>query len=122
MLLLEHLKTHLKLDLADTSEDALLNLYLDSAISTFEVESKKRFPEPGEPTVAVTTNGVTSAVFVDPTVLSAKEQQIARQWLLFTLGHWYENKQTVVVDVRAIAVEIPATARLLMNLVREPTI
>ena len=43
-----------------------------------------------------------------------------RAWVLLTLGHWYENRQSVAVGLNVS--EVPHTARQLMNLIREPSL
>ena len=127
MLTLATLKAHLKLLPADTSEDTLLTGYLAAALGTFKVLSKRRWPGSSELTLTSTDNTTTPPTvtvlgYVDPAVLSADEQAIADQWQLLAIGHWYENRQAVVVDTRAVAVEVPQTCDMLMNLVREPTL
>ncbi len=128
MLTLPDLKAHLKLDPAATDEDALLTGYLTAALGVFKTQSKRRWPVEGEPALVRVLDPTAEppttefVAYVDQAVLNADDQAIADQWLRFTLGHWYENKQTVVADVRAVAVEVPHTAQLLMNLLREPTL
>jgi hypothetical protein len=53
-------------------------------------------------------------------VLSPDEQAMADQYILLTLGHWYENRGTVAVGLNVT--EVPFTAQLLMNSLREPTL
>jgi hypothetical protein len=128
-LTLATVKVHLKLDPADTSEDALLSGYLRAAIGTFRTHSKRRWPETNEPvdTLVVTDNStvpatVTTTVlgYTDPAVLNADEQAAAESWLLLTLGHLYENRQSVVVGLNLT--ELPLASKFLMNMLREPTI
>jgi hypothetical protein len=126
MLDLNLVKTHLKLDLAATDEDALLSGYLAAAEGTFLTVSKRRWPEVGEPALAKASDPATvppTLVFVrylDPAALSPGEQAMAVQYILLTVGHWYENRQTVIVGVNVT--EVPATAQMLMNILREPTL
>ena len=126
MLTLAQVKTHLKLDLAATDEDALLSGYLAAALGQFRTESKRRWPEVGEPVLAKASDPAAvppTLVFVryiDPAVLSPDEQAMADQYQLLTVGHWYENRQTVVVGLNVS--EVPATAKMLMNILREPTL
>ena len=126
MLTLDQAKAHLKLDPADTGEDGLLTGYLNAVLATFRRHSKRRWPAEGEPVVMAVVDPLAEpvtyrfAAFVDPAVLSEDEQQIARQWLLLTLGHWYENRATVTVGVHLA--EVPHTAQMLMNLIRTPTL
>lgn len=126
MLTLDLVKTHLKLALDDTTEDALLTAYLTAATGTFLTLSKRRWPEVGEPALAKasdpTTNPTTLVFvsYVSPVVLSPNEQAMADQYILLTVGHLYENRQTVVVGLNVT--EVPATAKALMNLLREPTL
>jgi len=128
MLTLDLVKAHLKLDPADTSEDGLLTAYLAATVGTFRTESKRRWPVVGEPALATasepttTPPGLTFARYVDPAVLNPDEQAMADQYILLMLGHWYENRQEVVADVRAVAVQVPMAAQYLMNLLREPTL
>jgi hypothetical protein len=110
------LKQHLRLSAADTSEDALLGIYQLAAEGAFVVESKRRWPKDGESTDADT------GAYVDEVVLNADEQAIGLSWLLLTAAHLYENRQNVVTDTRTVAVEVPLTARSLMNLIRVPTL
>lgn len=126
MLTLAQLKAHLKLDAADPAEDALLGDYLATALAAFFAESKRRRAVVGEPAVVRVTDPtaappVTEFVrYVDPAVLSPAEELIAGQWLRLTLGHWYENRQSVAVGLNVA--EVPLTAQKLMNLLREPTL
>lgn len=122
------LKTHLKLLPADTSEDTLLAVYQAAALGAFKVLSKRRWPADGEPFLSKVVDAdaipPTTAflAWVDPAVLTIEEQAIAEQWQLLAIGHWYENRQSVVVDTRAAAIEVPQTCDMLMSLVREPTL
>jgi hypothetical protein len=126
MLTLDQVKTHLKLDPTATDEDALLTGYLAAALGTFLTLSKRRWPEVGEPTLAKASDPATNPptlVFIryaDYTVLSPNEQAMADQYILLTLGHWYENRGTVTVGINVT--EVPQTAQMLMNLLREPTL
>ncbi|MGI4736323.1 MAG: head-tail connector protein [Janthinobacterium lividum] len=120
MLTLAQVKTHLKLDAAEGPEDDLLRLYLSTAVATFEHTSKKRFPEPDEPTAPVQVGAATVAAIARPAVLTGREQLLGVQWLLLTLGHWYENRGTVAVGLNVT--EVPHTAGMLMNILREPTL
>jgi len=126
MLTLDQAKAHLKLDPAATDEDALLTGYLNAALATFRQHSKRRWPAEGEPAVMAVVAPLAEPLtyrlvaFVDPAVLSEDEQVIAQQWLLLTLGHWYENRATVTVGVNLV--EVPHTAQMLMNLLRTPTL
>lgn len=125
-LTLATLKVHLKLDPADTSEDMLLTGYLRAAVGTFRTESKRRWPEANEPVNVVITDpttvpptGVVTG-YTDHRVLTADEQAMAESWLLLTLGHLYENRQSVAVGLNLT--ELPLGCKYLMNLLREPTI
>ena len=126
MLTLALVKTHLKLDLTATDEDALLGGYLAAARGMFRTESKRRWPAVGEPALAVASDPATNpptlvfSNYVDPAVLSPDEQAMADQYVLLTVGNWYENRQTVVVGLNVS--EVPATAKMLMNNLREPTL
>ena len=126
MLTLDLVKTHLKLAIDDPSEDALLTAYLAAATGTFLTLSKRRWPEVGEPALAKASDPTTNpptlvfVSYVNPVVLSPNEQAMADQYLLLTVGHLYENRQTVVVGLNVS--EVPQTAQMLMNLLREPTL
>jgi hypothetical protein len=126
MLDLALVKTHLKLDPAATDEDALLNGYLAAAVGMFLTVSKRRWPEVGEPVLAKASDPTTvppTLVFgryMDPAVLNPGQQAMAVQYILLTVGHWYENRQTVIVGVNVA--EVPQTAQMLMNILREPTL
>ncbi|MGY3091088.1 hypothetical protein ACVWYF_004152 [Hymenobacter sp. UYAg731] len=128
MLTLDQVKAHLRLSAVDTTEDATVGLYLASAQAAFKVESKRRWPEEGEPTITAVIDPAAVPLayrfisFVDPAVLSPDEQAMALQWVLLAIGHWYENRQSVITDVRAVAVKVPETCQKLMNLIRVPTI
>jgi hypothetical protein len=126
MLTLDLLKEHLKLAPDDTTEDALLTAYLAAAVGMFRIESKRRWPKVGEPAFAsakdpeATPPELVFVAYVDRTALSPDEQAIASQYLLLTLGHWYENRGSVSVGVNVT--EVPDTAKALMKLLREPTL
>jgi hypothetical protein len=126
MLTLDLLKEHLKLAPDDTTEDALLKAYLAAAVGMFKVESKRRWPVIGEPALAVAKDPEANPPelvfvrFVDHVALSPDEQAMASQYLLLTLGHWYENRGSVSVGVNVT--EVPDTAKALMKLLREPTL
>ena len=126
MLTLAQVKTHLRLDLAATDEDVLLSGYLAAATGMFRTESKRRWPALGEPALAVASDPATNPPtlafvrYADPAVLSPDEQAMADQYVLLTVGHFYENRQTVVVGLNVT--EVPATAQKLMNILREPTL
>jgi hypothetical protein len=126
MLTLTLLKEHLKLAPDDITEDVLLTAYLAAAVGTFKIESKRRWPEIGEPALAkakapeANPPELVFVAYVERAVLNPDEQAIANQYLLLTLGHWYENRGTVAVGVNVT--EVPQTAQMLMNLLREPTL
>lgn len=123
---LAQVKAHLKLAASASDEDSLLAGYLASAVGAFKVASKRRWPEAGDVVLTVVTDATTVPIttkevgYADPAVLGPDEQPMAYQWLLLTLGHWYENRQTVAVGLNVT--EVPATAQMLMKLLREPTI
>jgi hypothetical protein len=126
MLTLADVKAHLKLDPADISEDALLTGLLAAAVGTFRTISKRRWPVQGEPALATASDPTANPPelafvgYVAPAVLSPDEQAMADQYILLTLGHWYENRGTVAVGLNVT--EVPFTAQLLMNSLREPTL
>jgi hypothetical protein len=126
MLTLDQVKTHLKLTPDDTTEDALLTGYLAAALGTFRITSKRRWPEIGEPALAKASDPATNpptlvfARYIDPTALNPDEQAMADQYILLQLGHWFENRGTVAVGLNLT--EVPHTATMLMNILREPTL
>lgn len=126
MLTLAQAKSYLKLDAAVSPEDALLTDLLAGVLGTFRAESKRRWPATNEPAIMVAVDPLAVPVvflfvrWADPAVLTADEQSVAGQWLRLTLGHWYENRQSVAVGLNVV--EVPHTARMLMNLLREPTL
>lgn len=126
MLTLAQVKTHLKLDPTATDEDVLLTGYLAAAVGTFRVESKRRWPVVGEPALASASDPSTNPPmlvltrYLDPAALSPDEQAMADQYILLSVGHWYENRGTVTVGLNVT--EVPQTAKMLMNLLREPTL
>lgn len=131
MLTLAQAKTYLKLGPPaeePTDEDLEVQTLLAAAVGMFRVESKRRWPDMGDTFVSVLVDPAATPPtskfvgYVNPAVLSPDEQVTAEQWVRFTLGHLYENRQTVVVDTRAAATEVPATAQMLMKLLREPTL
>jgi hypothetical protein len=128
MLDLATVKAHLNLLPAETKDDALVRIYMAVALAAFKAESKRRWPADGEPVLAKVLNASAEPPtmqvlgYVDPAVLSADEQQLADQWQLFCIGHLYENRQEVIADVRAVAVQVPQAGKYLMNLLREPTL
>lgn len=97
-------KAHLKIPVADGSEDDELLAYVAATVGAFEKESKRSFSATGDE------------------ALTEGELAMAVQWLKLMLGHWYENRQAGVVDVRVVAVEVPKACDWLMNLLREPTL
>lgn len=126
MLTLAELKAHLRLLPDDTSEDVDLLDYLASAVGLFRTHSKRRWPEVGEPALTAVIDPDANPLtyrfvrFVDRAVLSPDEQATAKQWLKLTLGHWYENRQTVAVGLNVT--EVPETAKALMKTLRVPTL
>jgi hypothetical protein len=126
MLTLDQVKAHLKLDPTAPDEDVLLTGILAAALGTFRTLSKRRWPDIGEPVLAKASDPTKNppelvfARYIDPAALSPDEQAMADQYILLTVGHWYENRQTVVVGLNLT--EVPQTAQLLMNILREPTI
>jgi hypothetical protein len=126
MLTLDQVKAHLKLDLTATDEDVLLTGILAAALGTFRTLSKRRWPDIGEPVLAKASDPATNppvlvfARYIDPAALSPDEQAMADQYIMLTVGHWYENRGTVAVGLNLT--EVPQTAQMLMNILREPTL
>ena len=126
MLTLAQAKAFLKLDPAVGPEDALLTDLLAGVLATFRVNSKRRWPATNELAITVAVDPLAVPIvyvfvrWADPAVLSTDEQATASQWLRLTLGHWYENRQSVAVGLNVT--EVPHTATMLMNLLREPSL
>ena len=126
MLTLDQAKAFLRIAPPDTAEDAALTAWLTGTLAAFRLESKRRWPAATEPYATSTNTSTTPATvtvldyYADPAALSPDEQAVADQWLRFTLGHWYENRQTVAVGLNMS--EVPETARKLMSLLRRPTL
>lgn len=123
MLTLDQAREYLK---ADAADDATITALLASLLPTFRAQSKRRFPEVGEPAVMAVVDPLADPLeyrfvrWVDPAVLSPDEAPMADQWLRFVLGHWYENRQSVAVGLSVM--EVPDTANALMRHLRIPTI
>ena len=126
MLTLDQAKAFLRIAPPDTAEDAALSAWLIGTLAAFRLESKRRWPIAAEPYATSTNTSTTPPTvtvldyYADSAALSPDEQAVADQWLRFTLGHWYENRQTVAVGMNMT--EVPETARKLMSLLRRPTI
>lgn len=101
---LDDAKAQCRIPLTDTAEDALLQSYIVVAGAAFEKLSKRRFDAEGDE------------------ALTANELAIAGQWLRLLVAHLYENRQPVLADARAVAVEVPQTLDFLMDLIRVPTL
>jgi hypothetical protein len=108
-------KAQCRIPLTDTAEDVLLQSYLVVAGAAFELLSKRRFD-------AVIETDADGQPVPDDTVLTDNERVIAGQWLLLTVAHFYENRQPVLSDVRAVSVKVPQTVDFLMDLIRVPTL
>jgi hypothetical protein len=123
MLTTEEARAYLK---ADPADDAVVAGFLTALQATFRVESKRRWPAEGEPALTVVVDPAADPLeyrfigWVDSAVLSPDEVPIAEQWVKFTLGHWYENRQSVAVGLNVM--EVPDTANKLMKLLRSPTL
>lgn len=111
---------------ADPADDATIAALLAALQPAFRVESKRRWADVGEPAVMAVVDPLAVPLtyrfvrWVDPAVLSPDEVPVAEQWVKFTLGHWYENRQSVAVGLTMN--EVPDTATKLMKLLRSPTI
>ena len=101
---LDDAKAQCRIPLTDTAEDALLQSYVVVAGAAFEKLSKRSFDATGDE------------------ALSANELAIAGQWLLLTVAHFFENRQPVVTDARAVPVAVPQTVDFLMDLIRVPSL
>jgi len=124
MLTLDQAKAFLRV--TSDEDDADIAAQLVTVQAAFRVESKRRWPAVGEPALTQVIDPDADPLafrfvrWADPVVLSPDEQELAGQWMRFTLGHWYENRQSVAVGLNVT--EVPDTARRLMSMLREPTI
>lgn len=84
MIDLEAVKLHLRVDAED--EDGLIQDYLDAAISAFETFTNRTLVAPG-------------AALPEPLGNALVMSKAIRQGALLLVGHWYANRETVVVGV-----------------------
>lgn len=84
MIDLATVKEHLRVDGGD--EDALIQGYLDAALSTFETFSNRTLLAPE------------AALPVPPGNALVMSKSI-RQGVLLLVGHWYANRETAAVGV-----------------------
>ena len=113
-LTLDQVKQHLRVDPAYAGEDGLLQDYLDTGWALFLTESRRAEAPAVPPAVTV------PPTLPNPLELNTAELAIARQWLRLLLGHWYENRQSVVVAMGVL--DVPDTCQKLMRLLREPVL
>lgn len=74
-------KSHLRVD--GTEEDALIQAYIDAAISAFELWTNRKL-------VAVLPDPVENHLLITKSI---------EQGALLLIGHWYANRESVAVGV-----------------------
>ena len=97
-ILLADIKNHLRVSSSDTSEDALLAIYAKAAREFCEGYQNRIYLAVGEDDVAETMNGIEKAA------------------CLLLIGHFYENRQAVVLGVTAA--EVPFAVKALLDMRR----
>lgn len=89
-------KAHLRVDHDD--EDALIEGYRDAALSAFEAWTNRTLVDP-------------EGTLPDPVGNALLMTKAIRQGALMLIGHWYSDKESVVIG--GVAVELPmATSAL----------
>lgn len=86
-------KSHLRVDGAE--DDALIQAYIDAAISTFELWTNRKL-------VAALPETVENHLLITAAI---------QQGALLLIGHWYANRESVVVGVSAA--EVPMATKSL---------
>lgn len=86
-------KNHLRVDGAE--EDALIQAYIDAAISAFEAWTNRKL----------------AAALPDPVENHLLITKSIEQGALLLIGHWYANRESVVVGVSAA--EMPLATKSL---------
>lgn len=89
-------KAHLRVDGPD--EDALIQLYIDAAISAFEAWTNRQLIDPAR-------------ALPDPADNALHPNAGIQQGALLLIGHWYANRESVVSG--AITAEMPMSTRAL---------
>lgn len=98
MIDLDLVKQHLRMEVDDDSEDVYLQHLVDSAIESFCVLNNR-------------TLIAASAALPDPVGNTLKITKAIEQGALLLIGHWYANRESVVVGVSGSALPM-ATDRL----------
>jgi len=89
-------KEHLRVD--GDEEDALIQLYIDAAISTFETWTNRTLVDPAQPL----PDPLGNALHITPSIV---------QGALLLVGHWYANRESAISG--AITTEMPMATRAL---------
>jgi hypothetical protein len=96
MIDLDKVKLHLRVDAAD--EDALLQDYLDAALSAFETWSNRTLVAP-------------DAALPEPLGNALVLSKSIAQGALLLVGHWYANREAGVVGL--VTAELPLSTQAL---------
>ena len=89
-------KTHLRVDYDD--EDALIEGYRDAALSAFEAWTNRTLISP-------------EASLPDPVGNALVMSKSIQQGALLLIGHWYSNRETVVIGT--ITADLPMATNAL---------
>lgn len=89
-------KNHLRVDGSD--EDALIKLYLDAAVNTFETWTNRQLVADADPLPDPVGNALHATRSID-------------QGVLLLVGHWYANRESTVIG--SISAEMPMATRAL---------
>jgi uncharacterized phiE125 gp8 family phage protein len=78
------------------------------------------YPPVGESFPGMADGGTVTVEYTAgyPDNSTSEEPQLARQAMLLLIGHWFENRESVMVDTRAVAVEVPQTVNDILDLIR----
>ena len=88
-------KSHLRVD--GDEEDALIEGYIAAAISTFELWTNRSLVAEGQ-------------ALPDPVGNAIVETKAIRQGALLLIGHWYANRETVVIGTITSALPMATDA------------
>ena len=97
ILTLAEVKTHLRVG-SDTSEDSLITTYITAAREYVEGYQNRIYLSTDEEVIAETMTGIEKAA------------------CLLLIGHWYENRQAVVLGTPPS--EVPFTVKALLDIKR----
>ena len=97
ILTLAEVKTHLRVG-SDTSEDSLITTYITAAREYVEGYQNRIYPSTDEEVTAETMTGIEKAA------------------CLLLIGHWYENRQAVVLGTPPS--EVPFAVKALLDIKR----